>query len=254
MNWNSEIGECEITNPTDSNLDGCTDLNDLMNLLGAYGICTSVLSDFATCGDLIEHEGYSYSTVQIGEQCWFSENCRYLPEVFYPAGGGSETYPIYFVYDYLGTDVIEAKATENYETYGVLYNWPAVMTEEICPSGWHIPSDGEWQTMEMYLGMSESLAASEGWREGPFGDYLKSPYGWQNNGNGSNSSGFGGLPGGVYKPYEAAFYNLIIYGYWWSSSEDFSNSWRRILVWGDGSIVREGISRSHGLSARCIKD
>jgi hypothetical protein len=42
MNWNSEIGECEITNPTDSNLDGCTDLNDLMDILSAYGDCAEV--------------------------------------------------------------------------------------------------------------------------------------------------------------------------------------------------------------------
>ena len=49
-----------------------------------------------------------------------------------------------------------AASNSNYATYGVLYNWPAVMTEGICPSGWHIPSDGEWQLMEMFLGMSES--------------------------------------------------------------------------------------------------
>ena len=47
-----------------------------------------------------------------------------------------------------------AQATANYETYGVFYNWPAVMTEGICPSGWHIPTDFEWGTMEMALGMS----------------------------------------------------------------------------------------------------
>ena len=56
-----------------------------------------------------------------------------------------------------------------------LYNWPAVMANGgslLCPSGWHIPSDGEWQTMEISLGMSEADAASEGWRGTPVGDYL----------------------------------------------------------------------------------
>ena len=57
-----------------------------------------------------------------------------------------------------------AKSTENYQTYGVLYNWPAVMTEGICPSGWNISSDEEWIELEMYLGMSESEANSTGWR------------------------------------------------------------------------------------------
>jgi len=100
-------------------------------------VCPNV---FQSCGDPISHEGYDYSTVQIGDQCWFSENCRYLPEVS-PSSAGSETSPYYYVYGYQGTDVEEAKATYNYDTYGVLYNWPAVMTEGICPSGWHIPTD-----------------------------------------------------------------------------------------------------------------
>ena len=102
----------------------------------------------------ITHQGYEYDIVEIGGQCWFAENCRYLPEVS-PSSEGSETDPYYYVYGYEGTDVASAMSTSNYATYGVLYNWPAVMTEGICPSGWHIPSDGEWQTMEMSLGMSE---------------------------------------------------------------------------------------------------
>ena len=100
------------------------------------------------CGDPVEHEGNSYPTVRIGDQCWFSENCRYLPEVSPPIEG-SETDPYYYVYGYEGTDLAAAKSTENYALYGVLYNWPAVMTEGICPSGWHIPTDFEWGTMEM---------------------------------------------------------------------------------------------------------
>ena len=144
---------------------------------------------------LVSHEGYDYSTVLIGDQCWFSENCRYLPEVS-PSSEGSDTDPYFYVYGYEGTDASAAMSTAYYATYGVLYNWPAVMTEGICPSGWHIPSDGEWQTMEISLGMSEADAASEGWRGSPVGDYMKSTSGWNGGGNGSNSSGFTGLPGG----------------------------------------------------------
>ena len=118
-------------------------------------------------------------------------------------------------------------STSNYETYGVLYNWPAVMTEGICPSGWHIPSDGEWQTMEISLGMSEADAASEGWRGSPVGDYMKSTSGWNGGGNGSNSSGFTGLPGGY--RYSGGFDNDGNYGYWWSASESGSYSWIRVL-------------------------
>ena len=159
-----------------------------------FALNFSASAQFTSCGDDMSHEGYSYSTVQIGDQCWFSENCRYLPEVSPPSSSSSST-PYYYVYGYEGTDESAAMSTSNYETYGVLYNWPAVMTEGICPSGWHIPSDGEWQTMEISLGMTESEAASGGSRGSPVGDYMKSTSGW-NGGNGSNSSGFNGLPGG----------------------------------------------------------
>ena len=111
------------------------------------------------CGDLVSHEGYNYSTVQIGEQCWFSENCRYLPVVS-PSSAGSETSPYHYVYGYEGTTVSAAQATDNYATYGVLYNWPAVMTEGICPSGWHIPSDEEFTELTDFLG-GESVAGGQ---------------------------------------------------------------------------------------------
>ena len=247
--WSDELEGCIVENPTDSNLDGCTDLNDLMDLLGAYGICGQ--AEFAACGDLVSHEGYNYSTVQIGEQCWFAENCRYLPEVS-PSSEGSETVPFYYVYDYQGTDVVEAQATANYETYGVLYNWPAVMTEGICPSGWHIPTDGEWQTMEISLGMNYVEAASEGWRGSPVGDSMKSTSGWNGGGNGSNSSGFNGLPGGSI--INGGFNYYGNYGDWWSASESDSYSWLRTMNFGEISVRRGYDNRANGFSARCIKD
>jgi uncharacterized protein (TIGR02145 family) len=206
---------------------------------------------FAACGDLVSHEGYDYSTVQIGDQCWFSENCRYLPSVSL-SSASSTTDPYYYVYGYEGTDVTAAQATSNYSTYGVLYNWPAVITAGICPSGWHIPSDGEWQTMEMSLGMSEADASSTGWRGSPVGDYMKSTSGWNNNGNGSNSSGFTGLPGGF--RYSGGFLGIGDSGYWWSASESGSGSWLRGLGSSRDGVARNFDNRSNGFSARCVRD
>ncbi|MBT5147362.1 MAG: hypothetical protein HOM41_02285 [Flavobacteriales bacterium] len=203
------------------------------------------------CVGLVTHDGYDYSIVQIGEQCWFAENCRYLPSVS-SSSVGSETSPYYYVYNYEGTDVAAAQATTNYETYGVLYNWPAVVTEGICPNGWHIPSDGEWQIMEMSLGMSEADASSTGWRGAPVGDYLKSTFGWNNNGNGSNLSGFTGLPGGFM--YSGGFLHSGDYGYWWSSSEFDSDSWKRSLNYNHDDVTRDDYSRDSGFSARCVRD
>jgi uncharacterized protein (TIGR02145 family) len=215
----------------DNNNDGCVNLDDILNVLSEYGLCSS----FA-CGDLLSHEGYEYSTVQIGEQCWFSENCRYLPEVS-PYSVGSETDPYYYVYGYEGTDVAAAMSTSNYATYGVLYNWPAMMTEDICPSGWHIPSDEEFIQLTDFLG-GESVAGGE----------MKDDVQW----NGSNSSGWTGLPGGY--RYSGDFSDVGLSGYWWSASESGSYSWRRRLYYYYDLVGRNDHNRSYGFSARCVRD
>jgi uncharacterized protein (TIGR02145 family) len=215
----------------DNNNDGCVNLDDILNVLSEYGLCSS----FA-CGDLLSHEGYSYSTVQIGDQCWFAENCRYLPEVS-PSSEGSETEPFYYVYDYQGTVVAAAQATANYATYGVLYNWPAVMTEGICPSGWHIPTDGEFTDLTDFLG-GESVAGAK----------MKDNMQW----NGSNSSGFTGLPGGY--RYSGGFDDDGGNGNWWSASESGSYSWNRRLYNYFGDVNRVNSPRNYGHSARCVRD
>jgi uncharacterized protein (TIGR02145 family) len=239
--------------PGDLDNDGAVATTDLLIFLSAYGGTCEVDEDlgFSVCGDDINHEGYDYSTVLIGDQCWFAENSRYLPEVS-PSSASSETSPLYYVYGYEGTDVAAAMSTSNYETYGVLYNWPAVMTEGICPSGWHIPSDGEWQTMEISLGMSESEAADTGWRGTDEGYQMKSTSGWNSGGNSSNSSGFTGLPGG--SRYSGGFNSNGNLGYWWSASESGSVSWNRLLIDSGGDVNRDTNSRGSGFSARCVRD
>jgi uncharacterized protein (TIGR02145 family) len=237
----------------DGNGDGCVNVDDMLGLLIEYGQCLGEQEEFM-CGDNINHEGYNYSTVQIGEQCWFSENCRYLTNVS-PPNEDDTIAPKYYVYGYYGIDVEEAKTTLNYETFGVLYNWPAVITEEICPSGWHIPSDSEWQTMEVALGMSESDAASTSFRGAPVGDYMKSTSGWNSEGNGSNSSGFNGIPGGFRGDWSNDFEGLGNYGYWWASSEDnIQASWYRLLYKQTDDGYRGSYWNEGGFSARCLKD
>ena len=144
-------------------------------------------SPFNSCGDEINHQGYNYSTVQIGDQCWFSENCRYLPDVS-PSSIGSANSPHYYVYGYEGTDVSAAKATTNYETYGVLYNMLGAFTGNVCPSGWGFPTDEEFTQLTDFLG-GEGVAGGKMKQVG-YNLWL-SP-----NTGATNSSGFNGLPGG----------------------------------------------------------
>jgi uncharacterized protein (TIGR02145 family) len=193
------------------------------------------------CGSPVLHEGYNYSTVQIGDQCWFAENCRYLPEVS-PSSEGSETDPYYYVNYYEGSTLAASQATANYETYGVLYNWPAVMTEGVCPSGWHVPSGNEFYELVEFLG-GESVA----------GYAMKSTSGWNYNGstfNGSNSSGFNGLPGGTLDYSYDMFCCIGKLAKYWTSTESASLSLSMdsyAIIWGD-------VYRHQGHACRCVRD
>jgi uncharacterized protein (TIGR02145 family) len=194
------------------------------------------------CGDLVSHEGYDYSTVLIGDQCWFAENCRYLPEVS-PSNEGNSTDPYYYVYDYEGTDVASAISTSNYETYGVLYNWPAAMESGTCPSGWHIPSDDEFTQLTDFLGGVSVAGAA-----------MKSSSGWTDNGNGTNSSGLNVLPIG-YRSSNGSYSYINDYGYLWSSSAGAdAGAVYRELSYIDSVVSSIGNTREHGVSVRCIKD
>jgi len=243
--WDSETQECIVAYPSDSNFDSCVDLNDLMDLLSSYGIC--LVPEFTTCGDLIEYEGYSYSTVEIGDQCWFSENCRYLPTVS-NADAWSYGSPIYYVYGYDGNDIDEAKLTEAYNTCGVLYNGAAMMLQEVCPNDWHVASDSDWTELTVYLG-GDTLAV----------DKIKSSSGWFDDSNGSNSSGFTGKPCGfcdvgyIFNS-PGAFYQLEEVAYWWTSTPMEGWRWRRTLRYNYVAISRSWYNRSDALSARCVRD
>ena len=206
-------------------------------------------------------DGKVYKTVNIGDQWWMSENLAWLPLVSLPSAD-SNTTPYYYVYDYEGSNVAEAKASANYSTYGVLYNWPAALTA--CPTGWHLPSDSEWRTLENYLiangynydgtttgnKIAKSLATDYGWEsstsKGGVGNTDYPAY--------RNKSGFSALPGG-YRSYEGAFYLIGAYGYWWSSTEASApNVWSRFLQYENAYVTRGNYHGRFGYSVRCIRD
>ncbi len=121
-------------------------------------------TDSLNTGTFIDiRDGQEYKSVNIGSQIWMAENLRYLPEVspssepefvFPPSSDTLSTEKFYYVYDYQGTNISKAKATDIYIACGVLYNFEAAKTACMC--GWHLPSDEEWKTLEKYLGMNSS--------------------------------------------------------------------------------------------------
>ena len=130
-------------------------------------------------------------------------------------------------------------------TYGKLYNWFAVNDPRgLAPKGYHIPTDAEWTILTDYLG-GDTIAGTK----------MKSTSGWDNNGNGTNTSGFAGLPGG-YRHDNGSFSNIGANGNWWSSSEDDAgDAWARDLFSLHGIVYRNsyGLKRS-GISVRCLRD
>ncbi len=241
MFWDWNLGECAIENPSDSNSDGCVQLNDLLNLLSAYGDCAAEESAWQ-CGDPLEYQGYDYETVQIGEQCWFAENLRsesYENGDAIPAGLNSSEWTS----TTSGATVIYDGNASNLEAYGRLYNWHAVDdARSLCPSTWRIPSDGDWTTLTNFLG-GAAVA----------GGQMKTTYGWNGDGNGTNSSGFSGLPGGSFA--SNGNFNLGgSSGYWWSASPYGSSAWYRIVSYNDEAVTRNFAYQRNGYSVRCVRD
>jgi uncharacterized protein (TIGR02145 family) len=127
--------------------------------------------------------------------------------------------------------------------YGRLYNWYAVDDARgLCPSGWHVPTDGEWTVMTDFLG-----------GEGVAGGQMKTTYGWTGGGNGTNSSGFSGLPGGN-RFFNGSFDFAGNNGFWWSSSPLGSNAWFRLLYDDNEFVVRVNFNLRFGFSVRCVRD
>jgi len=131
-----------------------------------------------------------------------------------------------------------------FRSYGKLYNWYSVNDlRGLAPDGWHIASDVEWSQLIEYLG-GDNVAGTK----------MKSTAGWQENGNGTNESSFTGLPAG-YRTSLGTFYDVGLYGFWWSSSElNAETAWYRNLNCNIGDASRGNNYKVAGFSVRCLRD
>ena len=179
-------------------------------------------------------DGQTYNIVTIGSQTWFAENLNY------------ETANSWWYYN----------SSANGAIYGRLYTWDAALSA--CPSGWHLPSDEEWKTLEMALGMSQSEAdvwGSCGTDEGGKMKETGTTHWNSPNVGATNTSGFTALPGGYYDSSSGLFDSLGNYGSWWSSSEGSGMyAWHRDLGYDFGQVDRDFNNKSLGFSVRCLKN
>jgi len=203
-------------------------------------------------------EGNIYKTVVIGNQIWMAENLKTtiyndnagIPNVPGNAEWMALTTPAYSWYE---------NNITNKDIYGALYNWYAVSSGRLCPAGWHAPTDQEFNTLELYLGLPASEINVFGFRGTDQGTRIKSTTTWTSGLNGTNSSGFNALAAG-YRQYTAgSFVGLGIITYFWSSSDDAANGhpevgWYRRVDNSDPRIFKATTIKSGGKYVRCLKD
>jgi uncharacterized protein (TIGR02145 family) len=196
-------------------------------------------------------DGTVYTSIVINGQEWMQQNLavtKYRNGDPIPTGLSDATWSN----TTSGAFAIYNNDAANNTTYGKLYNWYAVNDSRgLCPTGWHVPSDGEWTTLETSLGGS-SVAGGKMKSTGTIenGDGL-----WHSPNEQANESGFTGLPSG----YRFIFgtYNYIgEVGFWWSDTEyDSTYAWNRELVGpADNNIYRLSNGKWNGFSVRCVKD
>lgn len=202
---------------------------------------------------LVDNDGNLYGIVIIGTQTWMSENLRVTTF--------SDDSPIPNV---TGNDEWIALSTPAYcwfnndatykNTFGALYNWYTVETGKLCPSGWHVPTDEEYKTLEIQIGMSADQAVLWNWRGTNEGYKMKSTTSWNDGGNGSNSSGFNGLCGGYRFGGTGAFNALGILTYWWSSEHNDEQAVYRRLDFDSSGVYRSVTLKKGGKYIRCVKN
>jgi len=241
-----------------------------------------------TGGHLEDADGNVYPFVVIGDQEWMSENLRTtrfgdgtpMPLV----NGQSEWNGIYGpAYCWYGND-----RTRYEENYGALYNWYAVNTGKLCPEGWHVPSDAEWQILARHLGgensaggklkstgmdlVAEEISEDDLDKEKP--TYVPGGEGqaeaaetrpaarsrWNSpNTAATNETGFSAQPGGHRgsgsSSTTSGFNYLGNYGFWWSASESSPGvAWYRQMYYDHGKMSRMTIGKNDGQSVRCVRD
>ncbi|MBI9069559.1 MAG: Ig-like domain-containing protein [Salinivirgaceae bacterium] len=230
-------------------------------VVSATGVELTILKDI---------DGNSYNFVRIGNQVWMQENLKVTH--YDDAGVQGAAIPFFdnTQNEEFGAldDNISAKGfgysdeisgNESGQIYGAVYTWGAAMGDDesstsnpssvqgICPHGWHLPSEAEWTELVSYLGGSEVA-----------NNKMQSTSNlWDNLGaNGTNESGFSGLPGGLRQNNTGNYSNATNGAHFWSATMDDNAyySMKLSLNSYSGSIEPARYLMSTGISVRCVRD
>jgi uncharacterized protein (TIGR02145 family) len=200
-------------------------------------------------------DGNTYPTVLVGYQEWMAANLRVtqysngtpVPNVTDGTQWGQLTTPAWAHHGNLSS---------NDAVYGKLYNAYVMQGGNVCPAGWHVPTDTDWQTLELALGMPPASVGSTGLRGNAenIGGKMKAVSGWTGGNVGAtNESLFTALPGGS-RLSSGNFSATGSAGSWWSDTANGANTWARSLSTANGGVSRTSVNPKTGYSVRCVRD
>jgi uncharacterized protein (TIGR02145 family) len=234
FSWVSDLG---------ASVSGDTVLSSV-TVAGELWTCTAVVSDGmddsaasasvtigSVCGDaLTDIDGNTYSTVEIGSQCWMADNLN-------------------ATHDANGLSISRWCCDCNH--YGGMYDWSAVMNgsstdgaQGICPNGWHVPSDADWFVLESYIDPSMTDPNYIGWSSTTIADQLYL----------GGSYGFDWITGGFSYGGDRCDYNYDRIGYWTSSNYSAADAISRFFNTAISGINRDLRGKGFGFYVRCLKD
>jgi len=206
-----------------------------------FSACSSADGGNQSDGSSIEYGGQKYRTVKIGTQTWMAENLNYATE-------GSKCYD---------------NDPANCNKYGRLYDWATAMS--ICPEGWRLPNNDDWDALYLYVDPSYDKNAQDGYRYSAIaGKYLKAKRGWDSYDGIANEDtyGFAALPGGSVSGCllfgggysDECFRNLGSHGIWWSASDDDDYAWYRYMSYDSNyADLDVGSKIGYFISVRCLQ-
>jgi len=200
-------------------------------------------------------DGNIYSTALIGDYWWMTENLkstRFNDGSNIPCVKDQSIWlrldsPAYCYYQ---------NNLKYADTLGFLYNWYAVNSGKLCPTGWRVPTDNEWMriegTADTKFSNNDSIWDKLVRRGFDAGQRLKSVKGWRKGVTGTDDLGFSALPGGERL---SRFYAGGSSGFWWTSTEaSASSAYYRSLIYSFELVARDTHPKRMGFSVRCIKN
>ena len=233
---------------------------DVLKFTGISGNYTTIITDvpatsktitfnFVECTD---GDGNDYPVVETGkgeEKCiqyWMAVNLRstkYSDQTSVPlvTNGAAWSAMPSDAYCWYNNNETAYKSI-----YGALYNWYAVNTGKLCPTGWHMPTDEEWKALADHFG---GLGYTGGRMKETGTTHWTAP-----NTGATNISGFTALPGG-YRTENGSFVSMGNKGMWWSDTDyDASSAWFRSMTYDSDIMIRDHSGQKNGFSVRCVKD